>query len=412
LDRRVVITGLGLVTCLGIGVEETWAALCAGKSGIAEITRFDTSGFDTRIAGEVKDFRPEDFLPRKEAKRMQLFISYAVAAGRMALEDSGLVIDASNENRVGVLTGCGLGGLDMIERNNRILDQRGPRRVSPFLVPMMIGNMAAGIVSIHLGAKGPNVSVATACAAGTHAVGDAFKIIKRGAADAMVTGGVESVITPTCVAGFSAMRALSTRNDAPEKASRPFDRDRDGFVVGEGSGILILETLEGALERGARIYAEVIGYGMSGDAFHMSAPSPDGDGAARCMAAALEDAGISYDDVDYINAHGTSTELNDALETAAIKRVFKEKALLIPVSSTKSMTGHLLGGAGGIETVFTALTIHNSVIPPTINLDNPAEGCDLDYVPHTARKADVTVALSNSFGFGGTNASLILKKYP
>lgn len=412
MDRRVVITGLGLVTCLGIGVEETWAALCAGKSGIAEITRFDTSGFDTRIAGEVKDFRPEDFLPRKEAKRMQLFISYAVAAGRMALEDSGLVIDASNENRVGVLTGCGLGGLDMIERNNRILDQRGPRRVSPFLVPMMIGNMAAGIVSIHLGAKGPNVSVATACAAGTHAVGDAFKIIKRGAADAMVTGGVESVITPTCVAGFSAMRALSTRNDAPEKASRPFDRDRDGFVVGEGSGILILETLEGALERGARIYAEVIGYGMSGDAFHMSAPSPDGDGAARCMAAALEDAGISYDDVDYINAHGTSTELNDALETAAIKRVFKEKALLIPVSSTKSMTGHLLGGAGGIETVFTALTIHNSVIPPTINLDNPAEGCDLDYVPHTARKADVTVALSNSFGFGGTNASLILKKYP
>ncbi len=412
MDRRVVITGLGLVTCLGIGVEETWAALCAGKSGIAEITRFDTSGFDTRIAGEVKDFRPEDFLPRKEAKRMQLFISYAVAAGRMALEDSGLVIDASNENRVGVLTGCGLGGLDMIERNNRILDQRGPRRVSPFLVPMMIGNMAAGIVSIHLGAKGPNISVATACAAGTHAVGDAFKIIKRGAADAMVTGGVESVITPTCVAGFSAMRALSTRNDAPEKASRPFDRDRDGFVVGEGSGILILETLEGALERGARIYAEVIGYGMSGDAFHMSAPSPDGDGAARCMAAAIEDAGISYDDVDYINAHGTSTELNDALETTAIKRVFKEKALLIPVSSTKSMTGHLLGGAGGIETVFTALTIHNSVIPPTINLDNPAEGCDLDYVPHTARKADVTVALSNSFGFGGTNASLILKKYP
>jgi len=411
LDRRVVITGLGLVTCLGIGVEETWAALCAGKSGIAEITRFDTSGFDTRIAGEVKDFRPEDFLPQKEAKRMQLFISYAVAGGRMALEDSGLVIDASNENRVGVLTGCGMGGLEMIEQNDRILDRRGPRRVSPFLVPMMIGNMAPGIVSIHLGAKGPNISVATACAAGTHAVGDAFKIIKRGAADAMVTGGVESVITPLCIAGFGAMRALSTRNDAPEKASRPFDRDRDGFVVGEGCGILILETLEGALERGARIYAEVIGYGMSGDAFHMSAPSPDGDGAARCMAAAIEDAGIPYGDIDYINAHGTSTDLNDALETAAIKRVFKEKAPLIPISSTKSMTGHLLGGAGGIETVFTALTIHDSVIPPTINLDNPGEACDLDYVPHTARKADVTVAMSNSFGFGGTNASLILKKY-
>ena len=411
MDRRVVITGLGLVTCLGIGVEETWAALCAGKSGIAEITRFDTSGFDTRIAGEVKDFRPEDFLPQKEAKRMQLFISYAVAGGRMALEDSGLAIDASNENRVGVLTGCGMGGLEMIEQNDRILDRRGPRRVSPFLVPMMIGNMAPGIVSIHLGAKGPNISVATACAAGTHAVGDAFKIIKRGAADAMVTGGVESVITPLCIAGFGAMRALSTRNDAPEKASRPFDRDRDGFVVGEGCGILILETLEGALERGARIYAEVIGYGMSGDAFHMSAPSPDGDGAARCMAAAIEDAGIPYGDIDYINAHGTSTDLNDALETAAIKRVFKEKAPSIPISSTKSMTGHLLGGAGGIETVFTALTIHDSVIPPTINLDNPGEACDLDYVPHTARKADVTVAMSNSFGFGGTNASLILKKY-
>jgi len=411
LDRRVVITGLGLITPLGIGVEETWSGLCAGKSGITEITRFDPSDFDTKIAGEVKNFHAEDFLPRKEARRTQHFIAYAVAASRMALEDSGLVIDSSNENRMGVLTGCGLGGLEMIERNTLILDKSGPKRVSPFFVPMMIGNMAPGMISIHLGAKGPNASVATACAAGAHAVGDAFKIIKRGGADAMITGGVESVITRTCIAGFGAMKALSTRNDAPEKASRPFDRDRDGFVVGEGCGILILETLEGALERGARIYGEVCGYGMSGDGHHMTAPSPDGDGAARCMAAALEDAGISYDMIDYINAHGTSTGLNDILETRALKTVFKEKAPLIPISSTKSMTGHLLGGAGGIETVFTALTIYEGMIPPTINLDNPDEECDLDYVPHIARKANVTYAMSNSFGFGGTNAALILKRF-
>jgi len=411
LDRRVVITGIGLITPLGIGVEETWSGLCAGKSGIAEITRFDPSDFDTRIAGEVKNFDPEDFLPRKEAKRTQRFVSYGIAASRMALEDSGLVIDSSNENSIGVLTGCSLGGLHVLEVNTVIMEKKGPRRVWPFIIPTMIGNMAPGMISIHLGAKGPNVSVATICAAGTHAVGEAFKIVKRGSADAMITGGVESAISPMCIAGFGAMNALSRRNDAPEKASRPFDRDRDGFVVGEGCGILILETLEGALERGARIYGEVCGYGMSGDGHHMTAPSPDGDGAARCMAAALEDAGISYDMIDYINAHGTSMALNDVVETRAVKTVFKEKAPLIPISSTKSMTGHLLGGAGGIETVFTALTIYEGIIPPTINLDNPDKECDLDYVPHIARKANVTYAMSNSFGFGGTNATLILRKY-
>jgi len=411
LNRRVVITGLGLVTPLGVGVEETWTALCEGKSGIAEITRFDASGFDTQIAGEVKDFHPEDFLPKKEAKRIQLFIAYAVAASRMALEDSGLIIDSTNQNRVGVLTGCGMGGLQILEQTSSILKKKGPKRVTPFFIPMMIGNMAPGMISIYLGAKGPNSSIATACAAGTHAVGDAFKIIKQGAADAMITGGVESVITPTCIAGFNAMKALSVRNHEPEKASRPFDRDRDGFIVGEGCGILILETLEAALKRGARIYAEICGYGMSGDGFHMAAPAPDGEGAARCMAAAIDDAGISYNTIDYINAHGTSTQLNDVYETKAIKSVFKEKALSMAVSSTKSMTGHLLGGAGGIETVFTALTIYDGIIPPTINLDNPDQDCDLDYVPNTARKTDVKTAMTNSFGFGGTNAVLILSKY-
>ena len=411
MNRRVVITGLGLVTPLGIGVEETWTALCEGKSGIAKITRFDASGFDTQIAGEVKDFHPEDFLPKKEAKRIQLFIAYAVAASRMAIEDSGLKIDKTNENRIGVLTGCGLGGLQILEQTSKILEKKGPKRVTPFFIPMMIGNMAPGMISIYLGAKGPNSSIATACASGTHAVGDAFKIIKQGAADAMITGGVESVITPTCIAGFNAMKALSVRNNEPEKASRPFDRDRDGFVVGEGCGIIILETLEGALKRGARIYAEICGYGMSGDGFHMAAPAPNGEGAARCMAAAIDDAGISYNTIDYINAHGTSTQLNDVYETKAIKSVFKEKALSIAVSSTKSMTGHLLGGAGGIETVFTALTIYNGIIPPTINLDNPDRDCDLDYVPNTARKTDVNTAMTNSFGFGGTNAVLILSKY-
>jgi len=411
VDRRVVITGVGLITPLGIGVKQSWEALCAGKSGIGEITRFDASGFPTRIAGEVKNFNPEDFLPKKDAKRTQLFIAYAVAAARMAIEDSRLVINEANANRVGVLTGCGLGGLDILEENTKILQDKGPRRVSPFFIPMMIGNMAPGMISIQLGAKGPNASIATACAAGTHAVGEAYKIISRGAADAMITGGVESVVTPTCLAGFSALKALSTRNDDPQRASRPFDKDRDGFVVGEGSGILILESLDHALNRGAHIYAEVCGFGMSGDGFHMTAPAPDGEGAARCMQAAIDDAGISHTAIDYINAHGTSTDLNDVYETKAIKAVFREKAYSIPISSTKSMTGHLLGGAGGIESVFTALAIHDSIIPPTINLDSPDKDCDLDYVPNVARKADLEYAMSNSFGFGGTNACVVLKKY-
>ncbi|QTA93011.1 beta-ketoacyl-ACP synthase II [Desulfonema magnum] len=392
-------------------MNDTWSALCAGKSGIGEITRFDASAFQTKIAGEVKDFHAGDFLPKKDAKRMRRFIAYAVAASRMALEDSGFVISTANENRIGVFTGCGLGGLAFLEENSRIIDQKGPKRVSPFLIPMLIGNMAPGIVSIQCGAKGPNASVATACAAGTHAVGEAFEIVKSGRADAMITGGMESVITATCVGGFNAMKALSTRNDEPEKASRPFERDRDGFIVGEGSGILILETLEGALERGARIYAEIVGYGMSGDGYHMTSPPPDGNGAIRCMEAALDDAGLSYDMVDYINAHGTSTPLNDLYETRAIKAVFKDKAHSVPVSSTKSMTGHLLGAAGGIETVFTALTIHEGIIPPTINFVNPGEECDLDYVPNVARKQNVDIAMTNSFGFGGTNATLMLKKY-
>jgi 3-oxoacyl-[acyl-carrier-protein] synthase II len=410
LNRRVVITGVGLVTPLGIGRDETWSALCAGKSGIGEITRFDTSCFETRIAGEVRNFHPEDFLPKKEARRIERFIAYSLAATRMATEDSGLVIDSSNSDRVGVLTGCGLGGLSVLETTARLIDQKGPGRVSPFFIPMMIGNMAPGMIAIYFGAKGPNASVATACAAGTHAVGDAFKIIQRGAADAMITGGMESVITPTCIAGFNAMKALSTRNDAPEKASRPFDSGRDGFVVGEGSGILILEALDFALERGARIYAEVVGYGMSGDAYHMTAPAPGGEGAARCMQAAIKDAGISGSEIDYINAHGTSTQMNDMYETMAIKSVFKDHAYRLAISATKSMTGHLLGGGGGIEAVFTALAIQQGMIPPTLNLDNPSPECDLDYVPNQARKQNVAYAMSNSFGFGGTNACLILKQ--
>lgn len=410
MDRRVAVTGIGLVTPLGTGVNKTWSALISGKSGISRISRFDTSGFKTTIAGEINDFIPSDFLPQKEANRTELFIAYAVAASRIAIEDAGLVIEESSSGRIGVSTGCGLGGLSTLETNHDILKKKGPGRVSPFLVPMMIGNMAAGMISIHLGVKGPNSNIATACAAGAHAIGDSYHIIKRGDADAMIAGGVDSLITPMCIAGFNAMKALSTRNHEPEQASRPFDRDRDGFVVGEGSGMLVLEPFEKALDRGATIYAEVCGFGMSGDGYHMTAPSPDGEGAARCMVSAINDADLTYNDIDYINAHGTSTPMNDLYETRAIKSVFKERATEIPVSSTKSMTGHLLGGAGGIETAFTALAIKNSIIPPTINLDNPGDECNLDYVPHVSRKQTVNYAMTNSFGFGGTNASLILKK--
>ena len=411
MSRRVVITGLGLVTPLGIGVDENWSALCEGRSGIGEITRFDTTGFTTNIAAEVKGFNAEDFLPKKEARRTEKFIAYAVAAARMAVENARLTIDDTNGPRVGVITGCGLGGLHSLEMTAYTVQQKGPKRCSPFFIPMLIGNMAPGMISIHLGAKGPNISVATACAAGAHAIGDACNTILRGQADAMITGGVESVITPTCIAGFNAMKALSTRNDDPQKASRPFDRDRDGFVVGEGAGMLILENLEHALERGAPILAEMAGYGQSGDGYHMTSPSPDGDGMIRCMQAAIDSAGITCEAIDYINAHGTSTPLNDLYETRAIKKVFGDFAPRIPISSTKSMTGHLLGGAGGIETSFTVLALKNSIIPPTINLENPGEECDLDYVPKVARQADIAYAMSNSFGFGGTNASLVVKRY-
>jgi len=406
-----VVTGVGLVTPLGVGVQETWESLCAGKSGIGDITRFDVSNFQTRIAAEVKDFNAEDFLPKKEAKRTERFIAYAIAAARMAIEDATLVINGSNADRVGVITGCGLGGLSILEDTCNKINNQGPRRVSPFFIPMMIGNMAPGMISIQFGAKGPNASLATACAAGAHAVGDSYKIILNGEADAMITGGVESVVNPTCIAGFNAMKALSTRNDEPQKASRPFDRDRDGFVVGEGCGILIIEALDHALERGAQIYAEITGYGMSGDGYHMTAPPPDGSGAARCMTAALKDSGLAFDSIDYINAHGTSTPLNDLSETRAIKSVFKEHAHNLAISATKSMTGHLLGGAGGIETVFTALAISDGRLPPTINHDNSDDECDLDYVPNVMREARIEHAMTNSFGFGGTNASLILSRY-
>jgi 3-oxoacyl-[acyl-carrier-protein] synthase II len=411
LNRRVVISGLGLVTPVGIGVEQTWKSLCAGKSGVANITRFDTSDFQTKIAAEVKDFKAEDFIPKKDARRVEPFIAFALAATRMAIDDAGLVIDSTNGSRIGAITGCGLGGLRFMEDTVLRVSKQGPRRVSPFFIPMMIGNMAPGMISIHFGAKGPNSSLATACAAGTHAVGNSFKLIQNGAADAMITGGTEAVISPSCVAGFNSMKALSTRNDEPEKASRPFDRDRDGFVVGEGGGILILEALDHALARDAKIYAEVTGYGMTGDGYHMTSPPPDGNGAIRCMQAAIADAGLEIDQIDYINAHGTSTELNDLYETRAIKSVFQKHAYSLAVSSTKSMTGHLLGGAGGVETVFTALTVYHDLIPPTINYENPAEECDLDYVPNTAREARIQNAMTNSFGFGGTNGTLVLSKF-
>jgi 3-oxoacyl-[acyl-carrier-protein] synthase II len=411
LFKRVVVTGLGIVSPVGIGIQESWKSLCEGRSGITRITKFDPSSYETQIAGEVKGFKPEDWMSKKEAKRFELFIAYAIAATRMAVDDARFAITEENGDRVGVITGCGLGGLRFMEDTILTIHQSGPKRVSPFFIPMMIGNMAPGMISILFGAKGPNASLATACAAGSHAVGDSFKIIQEGRADAMITGGTEAVISPSCIAGFNAMKALSTRNAEPERASRPFDRDRDGFVPGEGSGILILEELEHARRRSARIYAEMVGYGLTGDGYHMTSPPPDGNGAARCMQMAVDDAGIRYDQVDYINAHGTSTELNDLYETRAIKSVFKEHARKVAVSSSKSMTGHLLGGSGGIEAVFSTMAVYDGIIPPTINYENQAEELDLDYVPNVARKAVVNYAMSNSFGFGGTNATLLFKKY-
>ena len=410
MRRRVVVTGLGAITPLGIGVDVSWRHAVEGRSGIGPITKFDASGYSSRVAGEVKDFQPEEFMPKKLVSRVDTFIQYAIAASREALEDAQLKPPLGE--RAGVIIGVGMGGMGTVERYTPILKERGWRRVTPFFIPMIIPNLASGQVAILYGAKGPNTAVCTACAAGSHAIGESFRLIREGLADVMICGGTEGLITPLTVAGFAVMKALSTKfNDTPEKASRPFDAKRDGFVIAEGAGVLILEELEHARARGARIYAEIVGYGLNADAYHMTAPSPDGEGGARCMELALKDAGLSYRDIDYINAHGTSTPLNDAAETKAIKQVFKERAKEIPVSSTKSVTGHLLGGAGGVEGVFTVKTIAEGIIPPTMNYEEPDPECDLDYVPNQARKAKVRYAMSNSFGFGGTNAVLVFKAF-
>jgi 3-oxoacyl-[acyl-carrier-protein] synthase II len=400
-----------MVTPLGTGVKENWEAVCAGKNGIGLITKFDASSFASQIAGEVKDFRSEDFMAKQQIRRFDVFIHYAVASARMAMEDSRLKIDSHNRDRVGCLTGTGMGGLAMIEHFKEILLEKGPSRVIPFFIPGIINNMVPGQIAIEFGARGPNISIGTACAASCHAVGEAFRLIREGLADVMISGGSEAVVTPLALSGFCSMRALSTRNHEPEKASRPFDLDRDGFVMGEGAGILILEEMTHALERGADIYAELVGYGLSGDAYHVSAPDPDGDGAVRCMKIAVEYAGLKPEDVDYINAHGTSTKLNDLSENKAIKAVFGDHAYKLAISSTKSMTGHLLGGTGGVESIFSVLTIKKGVIPPTINYETPDPDCDLDYVPNKARNADVKIAMTNSFGFGGTNGSLVFKAF-
>ena len=405
------MTGTGLVTSLGTGTDKTWKNLCKGKSGIGNITRFDTSDYAVKIAAEVNDFNPQDFIEPKLARHLDPFVQYAMAAARMAVEESGLVIDDANATRVGVFTGNGIGGLSTIEKYHKISLERGPRKITPFFIPMVISNLSAGQISILYGAKGPNLSVTTACAAGTHAVGEAFRSISRGDCDMAITGGSESTVCPLAVGGFNAMKALSRNNENPEKASRPFDRDRDGFIISEGAGMLILEELEHARNRNADIFAEVIGFGLSGDGHHMAAPPDDGDGAVRCMQMALDDAGLVPEDIDYINAHGTSTPLNDVVETRAIKTVFGEHAYKLAISSTKSMIGHMLGGAGGVESVFLALSIRDQIIPPTINLENPDPECDLDYVPNKARETVIKAAISNSFGFGGTNAVLAMKKF-
>ena len=407
--RRIVVTGLGLVTPLGTGVEKTWTALCAGQSGIGRITKFDPTGYDAQIAGEVRDFDPAQFIEKKEIKKMDTFIHYAVGAALSAVDDAGLKVAPEEATKVGVYIGSGIGGLGSIEHYHDVLKEKGPGRVSPFFIPMTIINLASGQVAIRIGAKGPNSCAVTACATGNHCIGDAFRLIQRGDADVMVAGGAEAAITPLGVAGFAAAKALSFRNDEPTRASRPFDKDRDGFVLGEGAGVVVLEELEHARQRGARIYAELIGYGMNSDAYHITAPPAEGEGAVRCMELALKDAGIGKDQIGYINAHGTST-MADAIETRAIKAVFGEQAYRIPVSSTKSMTGHLLGAAGGIEAVFSILALHHGMLPPTINLEQADPACDLDYVPNKARSVAIKAALSNSFGFGGVNACLIFTR--
>lgn len=411
MKQRVVVTGMGVMTALGSDLQQFWGNLMEGKSGVSRIEAFDVSEYPTQIAAEVKNFNPEDYgIDKKEARRMDRFVQFAVVASQSAVKDAQLAIGENvDPERVGVMIGSGIGGLGTWEDQHNILLEKGPKRVSPFFIPMMIANMASGQVSMATGAKGPNSTAVTACATGTHSIGDSYKMIQRGDADVMICGGAEATIRPTGLAGFCSMRAMSTRNDEPEKASRPFDTGRDGFVMGEGSGVLILESLEHAQKRGAHIYAEVIGYGMSGDAHHMTEPDPDG--AARCMVRALKDGGLEPSEIDYINAHGTSTPVGDKSETSAIKKAFGDHAYKLAVSSTKSMTGHLLGAAGGVEAVILGLTLQNGIIPPTINLDDQDPECDLDYVPNTPRQADVRIALSNSFGFGGHNATIILKKY-
>jgi 3-oxoacyl-[acyl-carrier-protein] synthase II len=411
LKKRVVITGFGAVTPLGNTVAETWEEICRGKSGIAPITRFDCTDFETKIAGEIKGFDPLLYVNKKELRRLDDFIIYALAAAEMAMADAGLVIDGERAERSGVIIGSAIGGLATIEREKEAIFQGGPRKMSPFAIPAVLANLAAGHVSIRFGAKGPINCTVTACAAGTCAVGDAARIIADGYADVMIAGGAEAAVAPLCVAGFNAMRALSRRNDEPQKASRPFDRDRDGFVISEGSGVVILEALSHALERGARIHGELVGYGLTSDAFHMAAPPPGHEGAARAMRASLSDAGMDASEIDYINAHGTSTPLNDDSEAEAVNTVFGEHARRLAVSSTKSMTGHLLGAAGGLEAILCLKAIGEGVLPPTINLDNPSPSCDLDYVPHQARKKEIRTAMSNTFGFGGVNAVLIFRKF-
>ncbi len=410
--RRVVATGLGVVAPNGIGVDTFWKNLVNGVSGIDHITRFDACKHDTKIAAEVKGFDPLLYMEKKEVKKMDRFIHYALAAATMAVDDAQLTVTEAEQGRIGVLIGTGMGGIPALEETHKILLDKGPSRISPFFIPSIITNLASGHIAIRFGVRGPNLCVSTACATGNHAIGDAFELIRRGMADVMFAGGTEAVISPLTIGGFGAMKALSTRNDAPQRASRPFDKGRDGFVMGEGAGILILEELDHALRRGAKIYGELTGYGMSADAFHMTAPEPEGAGAITSMTLAMDTAGITPEEVDYINAHGTSTPAGDSAETKAIKKVFGDHAYRLAVSSIKSMTGHLLGAAGGIEAVATVLTIHHGMIPPTINYDEPDPECDLDYVPNKVRKADVRIAFSNSFGFGGTNATLVFKRYP
>ncbi|AEI13814.1 3-oxoacyl-(acyl-carrier-protein) synthase 2 [Flexistipes sinusarabici DSM 4947] len=411
MQRRVVITGAGLVTPVGIGIEENWKNITSGKSGIGEITHFDTSDFPVKIAGEVKNFNPEDFVDKKDCRKFDRFIVLSLAAAELAVQTSGLDVNRIDSERAGTIIGSGIGGFKTIEDTHEIFRTKGPKRISPFFIPSAIINMASGMTSIKYGLKGPNSSVVTACATGAHAIGDAYQIIKRSDADIMFAGGSESAITPLAVGGFSNMKALSRRNDNPTAASRPFDRERDGFVMGEGSGVIILEELEHALSRGANILAEVVGYGLTSDAYHITAPDESGDGARRCILMALKNAGISPEDIDYINAHGTATPYNDVIETRAIKNAFGEHAKKLLISSTKSMTGHLLGAAGSVEAIYSALALKNGVLPPTANLENPDEKCDLEYIPQKAVNKDIKYALSNSLGFGGTNATLILKKY-